>query len=400
MKFVNPFNLLTRIVTYGGDPADWTNGAPGLENGSVPPVQAVVHAMQEIVAAIEAGGLTPDENDRTQLAQAMTALANAAVNNRARLISADTTINVPADFATLQEAHDSLYGAMISPDVYVTIQIAAGIHAIAAVRVWHPDGPRIKIVGAPLPGAFPIAADVAATIAATRTAVRARFATILTISGGSGIIVERGGLGLIDNILFDHDGTGAGSALGCVVAIEGRVTLGRVAVIGAAIAGGNGAGLAAEITGSIDAGPEFFIAHCDELARAHNRGRIWLDGSAAPNQRVLAYAHRGVAARGNGAIRIGGATVTNCDLWGAWVENEGSIEMAAGLTFSGNTVNVGSNGGRIDGKYAPHFGAPSATNSIVANEGGYVDLVGATGSLTCSPAANTAGNANSFVRIA
>jgi len=329
-----------------------------------------------------------------------TALENLAINGRARLIAADTTINVPADFATLQEAHDSLYGAMISPDVYVTIQIAAGIHAIANVRVWHPDGPRIKIVGAPLPGAFPIAADVAATIAATRALVRARFATILTISGASGIIVERGGLGLVDNILFDHDGTGAGLNLGCVVAVEGRVTLGRVAAIGCAIAGGNGAGLAAEITGQIDAGPEFFIAHCDELARSHNRGRIWLDGSAAPNQRVLAYAKRGVAARGNGSIRIGGATVTSCNLWGLWVENEGTIDIQAGVTLSGNTVNLGANGGRIDGKLAPHLGAPSAANSIVANEGGYIDLEGATGSLVCSPAANTVGNANSFVRIA
>ena len=51
--------------------APFSNGLPGLQKGSPIPAEAVEYTQREIVAAIAAAGLTPDNNDLTQLWQAM-----------------------------------------------------------------------------------------------------------------------------------------------------------------------------------------------------------------------------------------------------------------------------------------------------------------------------------------
>jgi len=64
-------------------------------------------------------------------------------------IVADTTINVPGDFSTLQEALDSLRYAWIPYDVTVTINIAEGTYEHSSpIYCNHPCGDRIQIIGA------------------------------------------------------------------------------------------------------------------------------------------------------------------------------------------------------------------------------------------------------------
>ena len=64
------------------------------------------------------------------------------------VITANKTINVPGDFATIQEALDSLKKAWIPRDVTVTIQAAAGtFNHTTPIIVDHPCGSRIKIIG-------------------------------------------------------------------------------------------------------------------------------------------------------------------------------------------------------------------------------------------------------------
>ena len=68
----------------------------------------------------------------------------AALNN----IVADTTINVPSDFATIQEAVDSLAQSRISNDVTVTIKVADGTYTLtSSIVANHPYGDRIRIIG-------------------------------------------------------------------------------------------------------------------------------------------------------------------------------------------------------------------------------------------------------------
>ncbi|WP_319517230.1 hypothetical protein [uncultured Martelella sp.] len=52
---------------------------PGAVSGSVPPAPAIEHPQREIVNAILAAGLTPDGNDLSQLTQAISVIAAAAV---------------------------------------------------------------------------------------------------------------------------------------------------------------------------------------------------------------------------------------------------------------------------------------------------------------------------------
>lgn len=65
------------------------------------------------------------------------------------VITANKTINVPGDFATIQAALDSLKKAWIPRDVTVTIQVASGaFNHTSPIIVDHPCGSRIKIIGA------------------------------------------------------------------------------------------------------------------------------------------------------------------------------------------------------------------------------------------------------------
>lgn len=65
MEYVNPFGVNTPDAPYVD------RNTPGATNGSKVGAKAIEHPMREIVAAIEAAGLTPDGEDLTQLAQAI-----------------------------------------------------------------------------------------------------------------------------------------------------------------------------------------------------------------------------------------------------------------------------------------------------------------------------------------
>lgn len=64
------------VAPIGGDPGDpYVDANPGTgQEGSPVSAAAIEHPMREIVAAIEAAGLTPDGEDLTQLTQAIEAL--------------------------------------------------------------------------------------------------------------------------------------------------------------------------------------------------------------------------------------------------------------------------------------------------------------------------------------
>lgn len=65
MEYVEPFGVTTPNAPYVG------RNTPGATSGSKVPPEAIEHPMREIVAAIVAAGLTPDGEDLTQLAQAI-----------------------------------------------------------------------------------------------------------------------------------------------------------------------------------------------------------------------------------------------------------------------------------------------------------------------------------------
>ncbi len=65
------------------------------------------------------------------------------------VIKQNLTINVPADYPTIQAALDALKYAWIPSDVTVTIQVAAGTYThTSPIVVDHPCGSQIRIIGA------------------------------------------------------------------------------------------------------------------------------------------------------------------------------------------------------------------------------------------------------------
>lgn len=93
MEKVGPFDTGTGAATYGDSAfANWQNGNPGTgTEGSIPPFEAWGHPNAEIVAAIEAAGLTPASGNLAQLAAAIKA---SGLFGRFYSFSAATTLTV------------------------------------------------------------------------------------------------------------------------------------------------------------------------------------------------------------------------------------------------------------------------------------------------------------------
>lgn len=115
-----------------GNPADpdrpYINANPvgGIE-GSIPPAEAIEHPMREIIAVIEAAGLTPDEGDLTQLLQAIQELAPDPAP--AKVITGIVPSNNGADAVN---DIDFTAGSCISDDLTTAITITAKTKALDA----------------------------------------------------------------------------------------------------------------------------------------------------------------------------------------------------------------------------------------------------------------------------
>lgn len=405
MDYARPLNA---------DPADpaWPNvpfwnkdPAIGLVGAKVP-ADALNGPLFEILNAITGAGLTPNAADLTQLLQAMTLIARAAAG---RLITSPLMLTVDpgvavsdTNFHTVQAAFDSLATARIMPGIVVTISVAAGVHTITdTIYVDHVDASRIWLVGANLPGAFPVYADIHATLATARTNLRAKVPTVLSLQGVNGLYVRQGGLGKIKNIMFDHNGANT-TAQGCLVAVGGTVFVEDCVFFGCALSGAeNGAGIAGDGKGEVYVS-NFLIAHCDEGARAHSRSYIQLDGPASPIAPIARTIDYGVVARSGGEIRLRKATVSDIPGAGAYCDTGGLIVIDAAATFGSCGFNLGANGARIFAPGLPFLGATvgGVLASLVANDGGYIQAQLAGGSsVTCSPTEETVGNHNSYIRI-
>ena len=103
-----------------------------------------------------------------------------------RLIASSTSLNIPADFATPQAALDYLDGFAIARDAVVTLQFAAGTHALTeAISIRHPDGDRIHLIGDPSDSS----------------------AVVLQFPGTDGVFLINGSrLGGIDGLTLQGDG--------------------------------------------------------------------------------------------------------------------------------------------------------------------------------------------------
>jgi len=365
----------------------------------------IFHRMQsELAGIIAEGDAAPSDAILNQAALAIYDMIRAQAP---RLISADMTLTVnpgaPAsatNFLTMQAAFDSLANAIIMPDVVVTISLSGDVHTVTeTVYVDHINASRIHLIGANLPGAFPVYADIHSVLATARTNLRAKVPTVISIQGVNGLYVRQGGLGKIKNIMFDHNGANT-TPQGCLVAVGGTVFVEDCVFFGCNLSGAeNGAGIAGNGKGEVYVS-NFLIAHCDEGARAHGRSYIQLDGPSSPLSPIARMSTYGIVARSGGEIRLRYASVSDLAGYGAYCDTGGLIVIDRAATFGNCGNNLGANGGRIFAPGLPFLGAPTVTQSLVANDGGYIQAQLAVGSsVTCSPIEETVGNHNSYIRI-
>jgi hypothetical protein len=120
MKYVPP------IGGAEGDSYVDANPASGVQ-GSPVPAAAIEHAMREVVEVITAAGLTPDEEDLTQLRQAIAAMIAAGVPDLSALL---------AHLSDTSDPHGTIAALLAAANVWSAAQrYAPGDLAIASGAV-------------------------------------------------------------------------------------------------------------------------------------------------------------------------------------------------------------------------------------------------------------------------
>ena len=112
--------------------------------------KAAPHSGHETPAGAQAKAEAAEANAKAYTDQEVAEVSQALAAHLAEtVIKQNLTINVPADYLTIQAALDALKYAWIPRDVTVTIQVAAGTYThTSPIVVDHPCGSQIRIIGA------------------------------------------------------------------------------------------------------------------------------------------------------------------------------------------------------------------------------------------------------------
>ena len=153
-----------------------------------------------------------------QISSGAGAGAGGTASSAVTLLTQNLTMNVPsAQYPTIQSAVLAAGQYFISPNVYITIAVASGYienltNATGPIYLSHPHGQRIKIIGAPLSGAFPTYNDIAGagSNANRLTLLRSRFNVTVAAVGTNAWELHSGYWNQIANILTTNDGTASG----------------------------------------------------------------------------------------------------------------------------------------------------------------------------------------------
>lgn len=366
--------------------------------GSIIPAKAIEHPQRELIDLIEnGGGLLLDEDDLTQVRQAVT---------RIHRITSTQTIYVPAEYPTVQAALEYISTKVIPYDVDVVIELQAGDHivniATGTILLNQPFGHKITIRGQPLNGAFPSFSEVDnANHVTVEGFLRTRFPTRIVVQGNvNGMFMQGGQIKGIENICFIGDNTNEQHGLLCGQWINDygwgngllkNLWFHRLGEDGMRL--NYNSSFVAQRIGATHCGNMGFrtanvscLTVLDRIVSAYNgnigvqiidQSMMEIISGEADLRRNAVY---GLSAHGNSNVQLGGAQAVR-------VQNNGS----AGMVSEGRSY--------IKGPQS--FTGGSNGTDIFANAGGYIDLLAAAVSgATLSPAANTLGNAQSFIRTA
>lgn len=328
------------------------------------------------------------------------------------VIKQNTTLEVPSQYATIIDAMNYLSGFLIAEGVQVTINVAAGTYNHGLLPIpGHPDGRRIEAIGPALGGAVPAEVDFAvsgatdgdrATDRVTNdTMLRSRYQAIVTC-GGTGVDVGNDSITLT-NILFI--GTGAGDGLkvenGSIYATQvathyfenGVHVDGTGQIVGdnVSASGNNNAGFIVSFSGAIKITDDTALA----IGNMGTGIGTSFGGSIQAKGAVSKGNTDGYLASFGGNLQVNNSKAQTNENVGYLLTNEGVINCQ-GTTCDGHVTGYSVlNSGMIN---AQTSNCTNATNDYRATTAGTVVITGYLGDVTVSPALNTVGNGNAYIK--
>ena len=345
-------------------------------------------------------------DDETLLDQIM--LAYAAVIKQ----DMEITVGAGEDYETILEAMNWLSNYMVADGVTVLILPVAGSynHALESIP-GHPDGRRIIIRGPALGGAVPAEvdfvvsgatdADRAADRVDNNTMLQSRYPVKITCSGtavdvGNDVIT-------IENILFIGSGAGAGikAQNGSVYCQQvathyfetGKLVEGTGLIQGRnmSASGCNGGGFTVSFSGAIqvEEGTCLSIGNMGTGIGTSFGGSIQCKGAVVKGNKDAFLASFG------GNIQANSSKAQTNENVAYLVTNDGVINCQYSEADGHVTSYSVLNGGTVNAQYSESL---NATTDYKATTHGGVIITGYTGDATCSPAVNTIGNGNAYIK--
>ena len=137
-------------------------------------------------------------------------------------VAATITLNVPAQYPTINAALVAASQLLIASNAYVNIALASGTYSLTSstgpIYISLACGQRVSIVGPALNGAFPVKSDILGKSNSQILAfLETRFNAVVTCVGTDAVQV-RSAFHSIQNVLFSGDGTTSGGHYGAKVA--------------------------------------------------------------------------------------------------------------------------------------------------------------------------------------
>jgi hypothetical protein len=316
-----------------------------------------------------------------------------------------TTFYVKADgsrdFLNLTACFNYLRGFTIPPDAEVIVRVEGNLNEPETVDLYHTDGPRISVIGQAMPGAFPVFADFTGNAATDGAMLRTRFASVLSCTSRETVAFLVGSrLKRLENFLFVAPTVGSGNKpvlqIGEIdVSNFTRTGFGGVFIKNCWFHGG---GLPLWLRCNADlVYDNLGVSHAYGSAGARFAQRSFAS-SLSGVLRVFHCAQTGVAVWFASSLSPGDAAVEvrNCGQSGVQVHNNSFARLFAATIKSNALNNVhGLAGSIIDLTNADAATSGSGTDILAANAC-FIDGSGSTG--TVSPAANTLGNSNAYIK--
>ncbi len=346
-----------------------------------------------------------------------------------------------ADFANLNEAYEFLNGKVILDRAIVTLQLEAGdiIHN-SPVRIHHPYGHQIRILGATMTGAAPDFSDLTGVEADDRALLRSRFGSRIVFENSTGGLYIMTACRSIENVLIEAISTGS---YGVFVGYDAEYSSGAsVTLRNCSIHGFGNSGVIATRNSSIGISGKCISCHNTYYGFYANRGGAiyssgdrFLQGLYNGSRNFIAQYDASIDC--SSIVSLGGKGVlvsTNSRLYstnsqglidgstsqGIYVrdgstarftgEISNSVDSGISCIFSSMILANGSTVANSSGTSAVYTSnhsycyfngstlAPTGNQQIYASEASFVRATGVIGTPSYSPAPGTAGNYNAYIR--